>query len=383
MAKRSDGRYEAKVTIGNGADGKPIVKHVYASTKKELERKKKEMIAFYIEGDRSSSVKLFETYIIDWYEIRKRPFLAQGTRNLYASIINKHLIPEFGERNISAISAMDVQRYLNSLAEKYSESRIQSIRNLLVAMFECALQDGFVHVNPAKHMRIQGKHEKPKYSLTEADRASIEKVCREHEDGLLLALLYYTGMRGGEARALLWKDVDLKNRTISISASLKQDKGLYIGSTKTAASVRTIPILAPLYEILTAHPIGMPNSLVLHNKRNAEPISAMNYRIRFADLMHAAGLATEIPLEDRTNKMLKYDPVITPHDLRHNMATICWENSIDAFTTAKLLGHSSIKTTMDTYTHLSQSGLSYARVSLDSVFDKSRQKVVNDTTDNK
>ena len=375
MAKRSDGRYEAKVTIGNGSDGKPIVKHVYATTKKELEQKKKEMIAFYIEGDRSSTIKLFETYIIDWYEVRKKPFLSQGSRKQYASLINKHILPALGERNISAITAMDIQRFLNKLAEKYTHSTIIAIRRILHSVFESALYDGYIRLNPVKHVNAQGTPVKEKCALTEAQRASIEKVCREHEDGLLLAILYYTGMRGGEARALRWKDVDLKTRTISITASLKSDNGTYVGSTKNKSSIRKVPIVDPLFDILMAHPFGMPNSFVLHNFNNPQPIATNTYLDRFAALMQAAGLVIET--EEGTK------PMFTPHTLRHNMATICWENGIDAFTTAKLLGHSSIKTTMDTYTHLSQAGLSSAMSSLNDIYSKSRQKVVNNSADNK
>lgn len=48
----------------------------------------------------------------------------------------------------------------------------------------------------------------------------------------------------------------------------------------------------------------------------------------------------------------KWRPVITPHAIRHNYATMCWENGIDPYTAMRLMGHSSIKTTMDIYTHL-------------------------------
>ena len=45
---------------------------------------------------------------------------------------------------------------------------------------------------------------------------------------------------------------------------------------------------------------------------------------------------------------------ITPHCIRHNYATVCWERGIDPYTTMRLMGHSSIKTTMDIYTHLNE-----------------------------
>ena len=55
--------------------------------------------------------------------------------------------------------------------------------------------------------------------------------------------------------------------------------------------------------------------------------------------------------------------IITPHALRHNYATMCWEAGLDAYTTMRLMGHASIKTTMDIYTHLND-------VQLDRVSEK-------------
>ena len=49
---------------------------------------------------------------------------------------------------------------------------------------------------------------------------------------------------------------------------------------------------------------------------------------------------------------------ITPHCIRHNYVTVCWERGIDPYTAMRLMGHSSIKTTMDIYTHLNERQLS-------------------------
>lgn len=381
MKKQSDGRYRAKILLGRDSTGKPVYKYLSGRSKRELEEKKKEAIRYFREGDRTSDLMPFGSYAIDWYEIRKKPFLSMGTRRLYACVLNRHLIPEFGERNISAINAMQVQAYLNSLSDKYSASRINTIRNILVALFECALQDGYVTRNPARHMRIGGTPEKEQRTFTREERTRIEQTCATHEDGLLLALLYYTGMRGGEARALKWKNVDLRSRIIHIDSAIKQDNGTYIGKTKTESSVRDVPIVDPLLNLLKRGPIGMPDTFVLHNTTNDKPIKYLLFRIRYANLMHAAGLATEIPPENRTNKMLKYEPIVSPHAFRHNMATMCWESgTIDAFTAAKILGHSSIKTTMDTYTHLSEAAKQTTLGNLNSLYVANKLPETNSNT---
>lgn len=61
---------------------------------------------------------------------------------------------------------------------------------------------------------------------------------------------------------------------------------------------------------------------------------------------------------------------ITPHCIRHNYATVCWERGIDPYTTMRLMGHSSIKTTMDIYTHLNERQMARISQKIDGLFEK-------------
>ena len=60
--------------------------------------------------------------------------------------------------------------------------------------------------------------------------------------------------------------------------------------------------------------------------------------------------------------------IITPHSLRHNYITLCWEHGIDPYETMKLVGHTSIKTTMDIYTHLSEAQFVKTAAKVDDMF---------------
>ena len=87
--------------------------------------------------------------------------------------------------------------------------------------------------------------------------------------------------------------------------------------------------------------------------------------------MLQAGMA--VPAEEG-NRYTEYDirhqwrAVITPHALRHNYITMCWEHGLDPYETMKLVGHTSIKTTMDVYTHLSEAQLVKTASKLDNMF---------------
>lgn len=367
-SKQKSGLYRTKVVIGHDPDGKPINKWISASTKRELEDKRRQVVDQYINGNRTYENMLFGEYAVQWYRTKKEPFLAEGTQRLYRSVLNGRILPIFKDRTIKSITNMEIQSYINSI-NSLSESRLNTIRNIMYSIFDAAIYDGYITLNPAKRIRIEAVKPKEKYILTQDDRAVIESVCRTHEDGLLLALLYYTGMRDGELMALQWGDIDMNERTIHIHASLRHYYGEHIGSTKTPSSVRKIPISQPLYDIIAAQQKELPNTYVIHKRTDTRFVSATEFRIRWSRLMEACRLGQA----ESVNRHIHWRPLFSPHTLRHNFTTMLYENGIDPYTTAKLLGHSSIQTTMDIYTHFSNAAIKTTQTNLDSIFTKKQE----------
>ena len=98
----------------------------------------------------------------------------------------------------------------------------------------------------------------------------------------------------------------------------------------------------------------------------------------WVELMLAAKMVR--PVEEGENRYRgndirsRYVPLITPHTMRHNYITMCWENGFDVYVTQKLVGHKSIKTTMDIYTHLSNRQLEKAKAQVNLMFSEGGQK---------
>lgn len=363
MKKRTDGRYRTTIVIGKKEDGTSIKKYIYGRTQKELQEKKQEAIEYYIKGNKKYIFKSFGEYAVNWYEIRKKPFISEVSQRSYRTVMNNHVLPTFGNRNISAITSMDVQKYLNELGKTKSMSLLYKVRDALVSIFDGAIQDGFIAVNPAKHINLRGKQKKEKHILTEDERKILEKACKSHEDNLIIAVMYYTGMRSGEARALRWEHISMIDQTITIKAAAKETTlgRVKIGKPKTESSIRKIPLPEPLFEILEEKRLSRKSEYVLMDKEISRPITYNYFIKRYNKIMTDIGL---------TNNGV---PIITPHGLRHNMATMFWENGFDPFTSAKLLGHKSIKTTLDTYTHLSEKGMENASRQVNELFRGSEE----------
>jgi integrase len=215
-----------------------------------------------------------------------------------------------------------------------------------------------------------------KRALSPDERARIERVAADHPHGAYLAAMYYLGCRPGEARGLQWGDFDWDSCVVHIQRDIDYKAGAVAGDLKTKKSVRRVPVPDALAQILK--PLrGPAEAFLFQGEISGAPLSKTTAERIWVELMLACDMVDPIP-EDAPKKYRPtdvrslYDPIITPHVLRHNYITMCWESGIDVYTTMKLVGHASIKTTMDIYTHLSEAQLEKAGVLVAAMFGSSK-----------
>lgn len=350
MAKQKDGRYRAKITVGRDADGNPIVKYVSGRTKKELESAKAELKKRYVGGVEVQREVTFEQYATEWYEIYKKPHISYATQKQYESTLRVHLLPELGDRQMRAITANDLQAIVNS-KRGMGAATISNVLTIIKNCFAKASGQGVIDRNPAEGLQRPAAGEQQKRrALTDAETAAALRVADEHPDGLLLKLLYYTGLRLGEACGLQWQDIDFKAREIAVRRDV-DFKMIDLGEVKTSHSLRTVPMPIPLYDTLyprrgigTAFVFPAPDGSFWHN-------TAINRA--WLDLM-AAVYAADPSIEARETKTAdgRHMSVLTPHYFRHNYATVLYYAGVDVLTAQRYLGHSKAQTTIDIYTHL-------------------------------
>ena len=363
--------YRSKVKIGVDAAGKPINKWIQGRTRAELDDARQAVIAKYITGEALADDRLFGDYAAEWYRIRKAPFVSASTRESYRTALNKDLFPVLGDRNLRAITSMELQELLNKYAGR-SKSKITDVMATLHGVFRSALADRLIDTDPtASLVRPRPNPTAAKLILSLEQRAALEDTCRTHPDGHYLALLYYLGVRPGEARGLRWGDIDWDLRLVHIERDIDYKAGGAPGKLKNRASYRSVPLPQPLLTIL--RPLrGLPDTYIAHGVHGADrPLPKSTADRTWVRLMVSAGLSVPAPLP---NKFHPSDPrhdhraLITPHALRHNYITMCWEHGLDPYETMKLVGHASIKTTMDIYTHLSEVQMTKTAKKLDDMF---------------
>lgn len=378
--KQKSGLYRTKVKIGVDANGKDSVKWISGKTKKELEAERQKVIAYYIDGTALHDDRLFGEYAVEWYRVRKEPFISQSTKNAYRSMLNKHALPAFGDRKLRAIRPIELQEFVNRFAGA-SKSQITMVVSVLDGIFSAAVQDQILHLNPAASLR------RPEATPPEERRALTEEECQRiiplfstHRYGPYLATMYYTGMRPGEVRGLQWGDFDWAADLVHVQRDVDYSTAkATVGELKTAAADRFIPIPAPLKALLWPRR-GVPGAFVFQ-ARGGGPYPQATAERAWLELMLAAGMVepVEHSCYSQSDIRGRYRAVITPYTLRHNFITMCWENGMDLTITMKIVGHADYQTTRNIYTHLARKHLEKAKDKLGEMFgeEKVAQKLHN------
>lgn len=378
LSEKIDKRYRSKVLIGHDSEGKPILRYAAGRTKAELERNKEELLRTFVTGciDSRRDI-LFGVYAQEWYDAFKKPNLSASSRQAYASTFNTHLLPVFGQRQLRAITANDLQLFMNSKAG-YSGTTLAYMKTVFVNVFQMAYARGVIDRDPSVGLQIPKFEKEVRRALTAAESSAALKVGHEHPEGLLLLILYYTGLRIGEALGLQWRDIDFSKRVLHVQRDIDMKTGT-IGALKTKSSNRRVPIPDDLLNALL-NVRGVGETFVLQAPESHSNLSLRTYTRRWNRLMQAMyeydnsidhkPIKVEKPKKskkqdksnnenknNRKNKVSneqRFQSVLTAHYFRHNYASVLYNADVDVLSAQRFLGHADVKTTLSIYSHLSE-----------------------------
>lgn len=374
--KQKDGRYRSKIVVSSGE--KPI--WISARTLQELESKKREIREKYI-GDSRPRTTTFHALVIEWFEQIKKPCIqTRSTLANYQNAIYVHLLPCFPEKQlIQAVRRTDLQRCLDACAGM-SVTPCRLVRSVMSHVMKYALAEKLITHDPSIALYLpKSKKSKNKKAFTTDQREKLLQTASQSADGIMICLLYFTGIRRGEMLGLKWGDFDWENHLIHIQRSIDLSSHS-ISSVKSSASNRYIPVPMTL-ETFLAPLKGASDQWVLPGKNNL-PMTASEFRLRWNRLMIQAGFAflspeyyakaervrTEGGIPKPPHPARSYVIQLTPHWFRHNYITACVAAGIPSEVTMRIVGHSSYQTTINIYTHLQKEHLQKAAASLEEVF---------------
>lgn len=294
-----------------------------------------------------------------WLRIR------EGTRVSYAPACDRAL-QRFGDRPAEDIQPAEIYNHLEYLKSlDYSAKVIKTQRMIYNLAYRYAIIDPIlgqtIKYNPAVNVPLPDKMKAPaKRKAPEDDIITkIRGAANTAYFGVYPLFIMSTGFRRGEALAVRWRDIDFKKDTISCSSQISYSAAAEETDPKTAAGVRTVPLLPDIKSALKLYKPkdAKPDHFVFPATDPSKFMVETTFKRHWNHYCREMGFVTDVP-EIRVSKQGKryvvhhYKNTISPHVLRHSYATLLFEAGVDVYTAQKLLGHADIETTMGIYTHL-------------------------------
>lgn len=285
----------------------------------------------------------------------------------------RHIKPYFKDTNLNKLSyehIFEFREYLKTKSKKQngnstlSPNTVNKIIILLKKIFDTGVRKSLIDKNPVDNLR-KLPISKPTINFWSVEEFNeFRKLITNDEISydLFFTIAFFTGMRMGEILALNWYDINLITSTIHVTKTAYfVNNTNHINSTKTRAGTRRITINNKLTAMLT----GWKEKQVYLLKEfttdteNLQIIQSTPIAItkNMVDKKFKQILA-------RNNNLKK----IRIHDLRHSHASLLINQGEDYLVVKERLGHASITTTIDTYSHLYPSKQKNLASKLDDIF---------------
>lgn len=292
-----------------------------------------------------NKIRYFYEVYEEWLNTDYIPSVAESTLLVTKKVFENRILPAIGEYKIDKITDEDIQQLANDWGEHQS---CKKWINFIKRIYKYAQRKHYTNNDPTKYIIIP-EPQKPKDKKLFYETAELKQFIKALEDydnlqaETFLRLLFFTGLRRGEALALKWKFVFFKEKMIQIEHSTERVEDvktrksyMRIGPPKNKASYRTISLDDKTLSLLKElHKYKI--SGCVFNSEDGGLLSDAKPRKWLRSVAKNAGL----------------EP-IKVHASRHTHASLLFEAGATIKDVQNRLGHEKTETTMNIYTHVTQ-----------------------------
>lgn len=351
----SRNRWEGQISYV--LNGKRKRKKVIGKSRKEVKEKAQEAKALLEEQVEELTLG---KWLEQWLKVFVVGHVKLKTEERYKTAVKKHIVPNIGDINVKSLTSLQIQEFINSLHENGGEKGIglsprtvNSARTVLSTALKQAVGAGIIDKNPVLFTKPI-KTNRREISVLNKDecRKLVEAAKAESNQAFWIAIVIAleTGLRKGEIFGLRWRDIDFNKQQLTVNTTVvTSNHGIVIqDSTKTKHSRRTVKLTVSTIRKLKEYKewqsayldeIGAKDIydgfLITSERGSVKDPNNFSY-VTFKGLLKKAGLRDNIRF----------------HDLRHTHATQLLQAGVDIKSVSERLGHSSIRITLDTYTHV-------------------------------
>lgn len=355
QTKKGEDKWMYMLDTGKNENGKRKQKKK-SGFKSEKEAKKALTLAesevyqgTYIEPSKVS----YGEYVFNWLNNRKLD-LHEQTYTANKMYIKKYIIPHLGKVSLTDLRKDHIQKFINTMCEierkdgkkGYAPKTIKKAVEIIRTSLGDAVEDELIKKNVSKKVTLPKQVKKEMTVWTHEEVDVFKRVAEKDKLYCAFYLALATGMRQGEILGLRWKDIDFDNKTLTIHQVLGHNGKVIYSGAKNKTSERTIPLTE-----LTIKALRIQKAIVAEDK--------MKNRKSYQDLGLVICTSLGTPQSPRNllrsfYRLIKQAdvPKITFHNLRDTHATLLLSKGVNVKVISERLGHSSIRVTLDTYSHI-------------------------------
>ena len=376
IRERSPGSYELRYSLGTDpATGKRrVATATVRGTRKEAEKELRRLLRSLDTGEHVDPTRMTVREWLSAWLTAIRDEVSPKTRERYSEIVNNFLVPALGNLPLPKLAPAQIQATYNTLAigsrrdgksGGLSPRTRRQIHAVLQSALTRAVEQQLIARNPAEvfRRRLPKIERREMVALTADQSRQLLKAINHQRLYWPVLIALATGMRRGEILALRWRNVDLETGNIRVVESLEQ----------TQSGLRFKPPK-------TDHPraVIVPPTVIeeLRRLKREQAQALLTLGVRQTEDTLLCARADGEPLQPRslTHEFtiaigrIKGLPRVRFHDLRHSHATQLLLAGVHPKVAQERLGHSTITTTLDLYSHVTATMQEDAAAKLDSVF---------------
>lgn len=326
---------------------------------------------------------------LDRWLARRAPALKRTTADAYRGHVDRYLRPELGHVRLRDLRPSHVYALLEVVAgtrddvhgqrpaRPRSAATVHRVRATLRTALGAAVRERRLSWNPARDLDMPRETREQVTPWTPAETGAFLDALTEQGERLapLFHVAAYLGLRRGEVLGLRWEDVDLVRRRVHVRQQVVQvgaddgpacpscgqaHRGIGFAAPKTADSAGVVHLDGATVAVLLGQQLAQGEERaqwgeayadhgLVFARENGDPLRPSWVTRRFRELQ--AGVTVQADPEQPDGDRVPLRPVRF-HDLRHGAASMMLAAGVDLAIVSKVLRHSTIKLTADTYGHL-------------------------------